>query len=143
DGNGDGIARRDIGAVEMPGVDPPATPGDAPAPASDPAPVAPAVTPVPPAEPAAVDKQAPLVSGFLFKSKRFRYTISERASVVIRITHGRRIVARIARRAGAGANSQRIGKALKPGRYSAVLTATDAAGNHSLPKRVRFRIIAR
>jgi len=39
--------------------------------------------------------------------------------------------------------SQRIGKALKPGRYSAVLIATDAAGNHSLPKRVRFRIIGR
>jgi len=38
----------------------------------------------------------------------------------------------------------RIGaKALRPGRYRAVITAVDAAGNRSAPKTVRFRIAAR
>ncbi len=47
-----------------------------------------------------------------------------------------------------GANSirfsGRIGsKALKPGSYRALLTATDAAGNRSAPKSASFRVVAR
>ena len=38
--------------------------------------------------------------------------------------------------------SGRIGRrALKRGRYRAVITATDAAGNRSAPRRVKFRIV--
>jgi hypothetical protein len=53
---------------------------------------------------------------------------------------------RFAAQAVAGANrkkfSGRIGKrALRPGRYRATLVATDAAGNHSRPKRLAFRIV--
>lgn len=55
---------------------------------------------------------------------------------------------RFAAKAHAGANrkrfSGRIGRrALKPGRYRASLVATDAAGNHSLPKRLTFRVVRR
>jgi hypothetical protein len=38
--------------------------------------------------------------------------------------------------------SGRIGKkTLRPGTYRATLVATDAAGNRSLPKRLKFRIV--
>jgi hypothetical protein len=43
----------------------------------------------------------------------------------------------------AGAGELRGGsekRALKAGRYVAVLTATDAAGNRAAPKRVAFRV---
>jgi hypothetical protein len=48
----------------------------------------------------------------------------------------------------AGANkvafSGRIGsKALRPGRYQATLTATDAVGNSSKPRTIRFSIVRR
>jgi hypothetical protein len=40
--------------------------------------------------------------------------------------------------------SCRIGrKALKPGRYRATLTAADAAGNVSSPRRLSFRVVRR
>jgi hypothetical protein len=40
--------------------------------------------------------------------------------------------------------SGKIGRrALKPGRYRATLTATDAAGNVSAPRRLRFRVVRR
>ncbi|HEX7060247.1 MAG TPA: choice-of-anchor Q domain-containing protein [Solirubrobacterales bacterium] len=53
---------------------------------------------------------------------------------------------RFAVTAGAGDNAKkfsgRIGRhALKPGRYRATLTATDAAGNESAPKRLNFRVV--
>lgn len=107
------------------------------------------------------------------KGTAFRYTLSEAASVKIVIAQrragrrkGRRCVAptkklrrakkctRITRKgtlrraSRQGANTvafsgQIGGKALRPGRYQATLTATDAAGNASIPKRVLFRIVKR
>jgi hypothetical protein len=57
-------------------------------------------------------------------------------------------VGRFAKASTAGANTKgfsgRIGrKSLKPGRYRATLVATDAAGNHSRTKRLRFRVVRR
>ena len=40
----------------------------------------------------------------------------------------------------AGANVARFKRALKPGRYRAVVSAVDAAGNRSAVKRLRFRV---
>lgn len=103
----------------------------------------------------------------------FRYTLSEAARVTIAIQQrkpGRRAGRRCRkqtrrnrsrrrcrlwptrgtlRRTGlAGRNrvpfSGRLGrKALKPGRYRAVLIATDAAGNRSAPKRLTFKVVRR
>jgi hypothetical protein len=98
--------------------------------------------------------EAPVAS----RAKRgtsFLYTLSEPARVTIRIERQKRKGKRAKRfvRAGAfaaaaiaGPNrrrfSGRIGKRrLKPGRYRATLIATDAAGNASQPRRLRFRIL--
>jgi hypothetical protein len=58
-----------------------------------------------------------------------------------------RTIGTLARSAGRGANSTRftgrIGKrALRPGGYRALLSATDAAANRSTPRAARFRIAA-
>ena len=101
----------------------------------------------------------------------FRYRLSEAARVVFTIQRarpGRRVrgrcrkptranrrrprctryvrIGRFAQQAVAGANrkrfSGRIGRRiLRPGRHRAVLVATDAAGNRSTPRRLRFRIV--
>jgi len=137
DGNGDGSARRDIGAFEAPAV--PAGPGGGrPGGSSGP------------------DTEAPLITGFratrTHHRTRFRYTLSERARVSLKIQrrlHGRqaryRTVARLSRSGTAGRNltrfSGRIAKrALRPGRYRVRITAIDAAGNRSAPRSARFRI---
>ena len=137
DGNGDGIARRDIGAFEAPAV--PAVPGGGrPGGSSGP------------------DTEAPLITGFRATRShhrtRFHYTLSERARVSLKIQrrlHGRharyRTIIRLTRSGKAGGNltrfSGRIGKrALRPGRYRVRITAIDAAGNRSAPRSARFRI---
>jgi hypothetical protein len=159
DGNADGTARRDMGAFEyqtgLPGTgDPPPPP-----PAGEPGGGAP------------LDTQAPLIGGFratpsLFalgraatpvsarvaRGTRFRYTLSEAARVTVRIQRarsGRRYVGvGTLRRSGAkGANSIRFTgrirtRALRPGRYRALISATDAAGNRSPLSRTAFRIAA-
>jgi hypothetical protein len=171
DGNGDGTARRDLGAFEFQ----PAAPGDSQPPAGD--------------ATGGADTQAPLVTGFkaapsLFavarartplaarvpRGTRFRYTLSEDARVITKIQRalpGRRAGGRcvrptprlrLARRcsryrtlgtlkrsATKGANSirftGRIGsRTLRPGRYRALITATDTAGNRSTPRTARFRV---
>ncbi len=155
DGNGDGTARRDMGAFEyqtgLPGAGNPPPP--------------------PPGGGTPLDTQAPLIGRFratpsLFalaraatpvaagvaRGTRFRYRLSEAARVTVRIQRarpGRRYI-RVGtlRRSGAkGANSIRftgkIGRrALRPGRYRAVISATDAAGNRSPRSRTAFRIAA-
>jgi hypothetical protein len=163
DGNGDGVARRDIGATETPGVPlkPPALPststGDQP------------VQPVGEATPPARDTLAPALTGLRLSHKvfavgrartaiaariargtRVSYSLSENAKVVVKINRvgKKRLVGKLTRTAKAGRNalafSGRIGaKALRPGRYRAVISAVDAAGNRSAPKTVRFRIAAR
>jgi hypothetical protein len=135
DGNGDGGARRDLGAFEFQ----PAAAGGAGQPGG--------TTPV--------DRQSPLVSGFratpsvFVHRTRFRYTLSEAAQVRLRIQRalaGRYRTVRTLKRSGAkGPNrirfSRRIGKrSLRPGRYRAVIVATDAAGNRSTLRRTRFRV---
>ena len=149
DGNGDGIARRDMGAFE---VQPP-SPGSGPGTGT-------------------ADTVAPVIRGFSATrtafavasahhaggrrargGTRLRYTLSERARVTVAIQravkrggHVRYRTVGSLRRGGAqGANtirfSGRIGKrALRPGRYRAVIRATDAAGNRSRPRTVGLRV---
>jgi hypothetical protein len=179
DGNGDGIAQRDMGAYEL---------QSQPAAGSQPPPVAGGQ---PPAAETAGDTRAPLVSGFkaapaLFAVARrgsartttvplgthFRYTLSEDSRVTLTIRRtltGRRQGSRcvrptpqlrhakpctrhrtietLTRSAKPGVNSTRfsgrIGKrTLRPGRYRAIIRATDTAGNHSAPRATSFRIAA-
>jgi hypothetical protein len=151
DGNGDGVARRDLGAFELQPA-PPAgqqPPGGAPT----------------------ADTQAPLISGFRSSHSVFaitragtplaarvargtwlRYRLSENARVVLKIQralagrHTRyRGVGTLRRSGVSGLNrtrfTGRIGRrALQPGRYRVVITATDAAGNRSARKTTSFRI---
>jgi hypothetical protein len=137
DGNGDGIARRDMGASELQPAPPVPAGGDS-AGADQP------IGGTPPA-----DTVAPLVSGFrartVRRATRFRFTLNEPARVVLRIRRallGRyHLVATLTRSGKIGANSGR--RALRPGRYRATIVATDAAGNRSAPKVVRFRVVRR
>ncbi|MEA2408872.1 MAG: hypothetical protein QOE69_2991 [Thermoleophilaceae bacterium] len=83
------------------------------------------------------------------RATRFKFGLSEAANVRITIRRrGARQVRVLVRkgRRSAGANtiafSGRIrGRALRPGRYVAVLTATDAAGNRSRKRAVRFTVL--
>lgn len=83
------------------------------------------------------------------RATAFRYVLSEPADVRIVIRRrGRRVgtIARADRPAGAnsiGFSGRFRRRALSPGRYLAVLTATDDAGNSSAPKRIRFRVLRR
>jgi hypothetical protein len=165
DGNGDGTARRDLGAFEL---------QPAPGGGTGPAP----------------DTRAPLVSGFraspsvfavaragtplvarVARGTRFRYALGESALVTMKIQRalpGRRAggrclrprprlrtarrctryrtVGALSRVARSGANSTRFSgrlgrRALRPGSYRALITATDTAGNRSAPQATRFRVV--
>lgn len=148
DGNGDGIARRDIGAYELA----PAFTGG-----SEPAQGGPAA-----------DTQAPSIGGFRAtpsafavarartpvaararRGTRLRYTLSESARVKLVIRRagrrGRR-VGTLSRSGAKGANAIRFsgrigGRSLRAGRYRATIVATDAAGNRSSPRTIRLRIV--
>ena len=160
DGNHDGIVRRDIGAFELAGpTETPLVGGD---PTSDAGGTGGGGGQVLPSG----DLLAPIVSSFrtsrtrftvggartaisarVARGTRFSYMLSEPAKVVLQIKRvgARRAIGKLTRRAKVGRNilkfSGRIGsRPLKPGRYGAVITATDAAGNHSAAKRVRFRV---
>jgi len=171
DGNGDGVARRDMGAFELQPAMPAA--GDRPGGGG-------AATP---------DTQPPLITGFMTehsvfvvaragtplaarapRGTRFHYSLSEPAGVKLGIQRrlaGRRqggtcvrpsprllrakrcvryrSVGTLKRSGARGANrirfTGRIGsRALRPGRYRALITATDTAGNGSTSKPTRFRI---
>jgi hypothetical protein len=85
------------------------------------------------------------------RATAFRFSISEPADVQIvirrRSVRGRRLGAISRADLSAGANMIRFsgrlrGRRLKPGRYVAVLTAVDAAGNHSVRRMFRFTVIA-
>jgi hypothetical protein len=154
DGNDDGNARRDVGPFELPEPPSPAAPAPPPAGGGDP----------PPAT-GAGDTQPPLITGFRTTKKafavgrartartagvrgtRFRYTLSEDAKVTVRIVRrSGKSAGKLVRTARKGANtirfSGRIGRrALKRGRYRAVMIATDASGNPSAPRRVNFRVV--
>jgi hypothetical protein len=170
DGNGDTVARRDLGAFELQ----PAAAGGAGG----------------GQQVAAADALAPLISGFRAapsrfaiarrarpssartpRGTRFQYALSEQARVTLRIQRalaGRRAggkcvrpTARLRRakrctryrtvgtlsgNAASGANSTKfMGKfgtrALRPGSYRARITATDTAGNRSAPRIAAFRVV--
>lgn len=83
----------------------------------------------------------------------FRYTLSEPASVVVRIElircgrcGGRRLIGQFAANGTSGANRVRFAgrirnRRLGPGRYRATLLARDGAGNRSTPRRIGFRVL--
>jgi hypothetical protein len=83
-----------------------------------------------------------------FRRKRgttFRYKLSEKANVAFTIQHkkGKRYVKakKFSKASKKGANKLKfVTRKLKPGRYRATLVATDAAGNHSKAKRLKFRV---
>ena len=171
DGNGDGGARRDLGAFELQ----PAAAGGSQPPGGG--------------ATGGADTQAPLVTGFkaapsLFavaradtpraarvpRGTRFRYTLSEDARVTTTIQRalpGRRArgrcvrprpslrraspcaryreIGRLRRSGTKGANRIRFtgriaSRALRFGRYRALIRATDQAGNRSAPRAARFRV---
>jgi hypothetical protein len=78
---------------------------------------------------------------------KFRFRLSEPADVRIVVKRRGRRVGTL-RRSGRPAGSNAIafsgrfrGRGLKPGRYIAVLTATDAAGNKSRARSIRFTVL--
>jgi hypothetical protein len=112
----------------------------------------------PTTQPPPPDLTRPVVSRFRMTKRRFRprrratafrFVLSETADVRILIRRrGGRVgaIARADRPAGPNRirfNGRIRGRALRPGRYLAVLVATDAAGNVSTARRVRFRVLGR
>ena len=159
DGNGDGIARRDIGAFELqpaPPVDGGGEPGGGQP--GDGRPAADTTAPLVStfrASPAVftVARASTPVAAQAARGTRLRYTVSEPAQVTVAIKRAVRRDGHIRYRTGgtlkrtgtSGANSirfsGRIGKrALRAGRYRAVIRAIDAAGNRSAAKTLRLRI---
>lgn len=144
DGNGDGIARRDLGASELQ----PAMAGPPPGGGTSGGPAA--------------DTLAPVISGFrsararlrFAHGTRFRWALSEKARVVVKIQRAPRVRRGRYRTLGAlkatgvtGANRLRFSgrihrRALRPGRYRAVIRAVDAAGNRSTSKTTTFRVMS-
>jgi hypothetical protein len=127
DGNGDGFARRDLGAFEL-----------QPQPQPQPQPQA--------------DTQAPLVSSLRARRVDVSYKLSETARVIVKVQRRLaghraryRTLGKVAKPGKQGANrlklSRRIrAKDVRPGRYRAVIVAVDAAGNRSAPKAATFRV---
>ena len=79
-----------------------------------------------------------------------RYQLSERATVTIELLPSAttNFLGRLTRRSHVGRNSVRFsgrikGRTLKPGSYRLRVTATDAAGNRSAARTVRFKVVRR
>ena len=98
----------------------------------------------------AVGGRGPLVAGRVRRGSAFRFRLSERARVTIRIDRkaGRRYrKVKVLTRRGlrGGANTLRFSgrikrKALAPGSYRATLRAADRAGNRSRARKITFVI---
>ena len=91
------------------------------------------------------DATRPRLSNVSLSRKRVRFTLSERAKVTVRIerrTRGRWLdVDSFTKRRAAGRGSIGFsGRALKPGRYRAVIRAEDGAHNRSKRAVRRFRV---
>jgi virginiamycin B lyase len=96
-----------------------------------------------PTSPLPADTLAPAINRLSASARRVRFTLSERATVRIRVrrlAHGKKRLVRSlpARSMAAGASRARIRK-LRPGRYVLRLTAKDLAGNRSTA-RLRFGV---
>jgi hypothetical protein len=113
-----------------------------------------AVAPAPVGDGPPPDRVAPVVSRVSLAHKRFRsggkgsalrLRLSERATVVVTVKHGKRVRRTLLRAsAGAGALSLTIsGHGLRAGVYSATVSAIDGAGNRSKPRSVKFRVVRR
>jgi Ca2+-binding RTX toxin-like protein len=79
-----------------------------------------------------------------------RYRLSEAATVTIDVlpAKGTKFLARLTRRSKAGSRSLAFsgrmkGRTLKPGPYRFIVRATDLAGNRSIARTVRFRVVRR
>jgi hypothetical protein len=149
DGNGDGLSAPDIGAYEADAAAPagPAEPPAGAPPTGDPNPQG--------------DLKAPVLSALSLTHKRFRvrnaatafrFKLSKaarvRVSIARKVKGKRRAAGKLSRAGRAGKNriafTGRIGKrALKPGRYVAVVQARDPEGRVSQKRTVRFTIVAR
>jgi DNA-binding beta-propeller fold protein YncE len=92
----------------------------------------------------AVDCVAPRISRARVRRKRLRARISEPGLLRISVLRARRghwaRIRVVRRRVRTGGNRFSIGRLPVAGRYHLRLRATDAAGNNSRTKRVRFRI---
>jgi hypothetical protein len=174
DGDGDSVARRDMGAFEHPTATgpPPSDPPPSDPPLTGDPSTTPSTTQPAPTTPASADSVAPAISGLVAspsrfavgrratavsarvaRGTRFRFRLSENATVRIKIlrrvpgTRNRfRKVGTLRRQLTSGSRSVRFSgrlgrKALRVGRYRAVATAIDATGNRSAPIRVSFRIV--
>ena len=86
-----------------------------------------------------VDATAPVVSHLAATRRALRLTLSEPASVRVRIERAGRV--RTITRAGvAGENRFPFARRLRPGRYRIAVRATDLAGNASAVRRLRLRV---
>ena len=79
-----------------------------------------------------------------------RYRLSEAATVTVDVlpSKGTKFLTRLTRRAKAGTRSLAFsgrvkGRTLKPGSYRMLVRATDAAGNRSAARTVRFKVVRR
>jgi hypothetical protein len=95
------------------------------------------------AKPAAKAKAAPV-------GTVLRYRLSEAATVTADVlpSKGTKFLTRLTRRAKAGARSLAFsgrvkGRTLRPGSYRLRVRATDAAGNRSAARTVRFKVVGR
>jgi hypothetical protein len=138
DGNGDGTATPDIGAFEF---QPPASS----------APPLPAAPTAPTTDLAPVITSASLSHGRFSTAPKhgtaFRLTLSEKARVKIGIRRNGRLAGTLKRACRLGGNriafSGRIARrALRPGRYVATVTATDASGKRSAARTLRFTVVS-
>jgi subtilisin-like proprotein convertase family protein len=87
-----------------------------------------------------VDRDAPVIGGLRVRRKAIAYTLSEPASVTLRIRRGRRTVRTLRRSGQAGRNH--VAVRLRPGSYRMLVTATDSAGNRARVESRRFPIHA-
>jgi hypothetical protein len=110
--SGCGDARRDLGAVELPGS---------------------CVPPAPPTPQPAVDTVAPAVTKLRLVHRRsVRFTMSEAARVTVRIKRAHHKAIVVKHTVAAGQIKLKLKHALRRGRYAIRVTAVDAAGNRGI-----------
>jgi hypothetical protein len=93
------------------------------------------------------DHTAPVIRGLrvkrLARGTRVRMRLSERARLTVTVRRRGHRVARVSRAAVPGPNALKVRKRLRPGRYTVIARAVDAAGNRARPVKVRLLIRGR